>query len=224
VVPCGNEDCIAQAVGASYNYADHSDPDIQITVNVTAAGVRTFNIHFNPDPAAGNWDYFAKLWVQDLDARLRAGNVVELHILTGTNGVFPQTFILGGSRQTSYTSSNLATNAVQLTSVDDLTIQDSCEGINALFAKELTATAATFEVKSGDFTAYTAVAGSEAVQALRVQPSDCTLAPEEIVLLCDADGQFLRHYARTVGGAISVYDTGLDGFTPRHRGEGREIP
>lgn len=212
-VYCGDSGCVASRYASPFNYLDHSDPDIQATVSV-AGNNRTLNFHFNPDPAAGSWDALARQWLTDLDSHLAAGRTVVLQALTGTSTVFPRTFVLGGSRKVSYTASNLTNSNVQVTIVDDLTIVDACEGMNALFAQEPVQTSGTFEVQSGTFTVYTATAGTGSkTKAISTQPSDCTPIPAQVIVLCDANGQFMRHYQRTAGGSVTVVDTTLDGVT-----------
>lgn len=200
IVDCGEEGtdvCQANQVGGTTTYHDSSDPDGEVTVTV-AGTQRTINIHFSPDPDAGNLDGNLEDWLDALDAAMTSGNVVRISFTGGTGATFPQTFVTRGSRAVSYSATNLGDESFEIVIVDDLATVDDCEGIDALYDQERSATPVTFQILDAEFSQFeedeTVTPGEETRSAMLVSVCGNIEVPfyQAICLQDSTSTQFLR--------------------------------
>lgn len=200
-VDCGEEGevttCEANQVNGTTTYHDSSDPDGEVTVTV-AGTQRTINIHFSPDPDAGNLDGNLEDWLDALDAAMTSGNVVRISFTGGTGATFPQTFVTRGSRAVSYSATNLGDESFEIVIVDDLATVDDCEGIDALYDQERSATPVTFQILDAEFSQFeedeTVTPGEETRSAMLVSVCGNIEVPfyQAICLQDSINTQFLR--------------------------------
>ena len=177
-----NTECILKRVHPNtYQYLDSSTPDFEIAITVDAiTGNRTFDMHLSS--IAGTLDNDAQGFIQALNNCLSNGGIAEVTLLTSTplNTILPETFVLGGNRNVSYTYTPSATTPA-LISVDNINTNSDNSDIQALYNNETNTISFIVQLQSAEFDCYNLqCTNNMAGQSLRVQLDTCSVVDKQI--------------------------------------------